>query len=382
MHHVSPSLTAPGVAAAAMSWRADFVGASYLDMAHAAWELRPWERLSGGAPAVFSDSPMSQAVAQQLADLVGCQRATLGVSTLHLCWDLFGLLAHEDLAIYLDSGAYPILQWGVERAVGIGAPMQEFEHFDATDLRQRIEESFRERLRPLVVSDAFCPTCGRCAPVAEYLEVVRESAGLLLLDDSQALGVLGAAADTRMPYGRGGGGILQWTGVAGTDVLVMSSLAKGFGVPLAMLGGGGDLIQWFEDHSETRVHCSPPAVVSLLAAERALELNTTMGDAWRSHLARLVEEFRALLQSAGFVSTGDAFPVQQLEPIPGVDVEQFHDKLSALGVRTALCQGHDAQPRITFIINRGHSQEVLEFGVMSLTQAMTSGRPTRIINGD
>ena len=47
------------------------------------------------------------------------------------------------------------------------------------------------------------------------------------------------------PYGNGGGGALRWHGVSGPHIIVGSSLAKGFGAPLAVLAGSGELIDRF-----------------------------------------------------------------------------------------------------------------------------------------
>jgi hypothetical protein len=59
----------------------------------------------------------------------------------------------------------------------------------------------------------------------------------LVIDDTQALGILGHSPGPHAPYGKGGGGSLQWAGIGGPDVLVVSSLAKGFGAPVAVLAG-------------------------------------------------------------------------------------------------------------------------------------------------
>jgi uncharacterized protein len=110
----------------------------------------------------------------------------------------------------------------------------------------------------LVVADGFCPACGRRAPLADSLAAVRAWGGQLLIDDTQALGVRGEAPGPGAPYGRGGGGSLCWGGIGSPDVLVVSSLAKGFGAPLAALSGIDGAIQRFEERSETRLFSSPP----------------------------------------------------------------------------------------------------------------------------
>jgi 8-amino-7-oxononanoate synthase len=100
---------------------------------------------------------------------------------------------------------------------------------------------------PVVVADGYCPACGAHAPLGDYLVLVRERGGLLLLDDTQALGIFGNR--NGLPYGSGGGGSLRFLEVAGKDILVMSSLSKAFGAPVACLLGSSNLIQSFAERS-------------------------------------------------------------------------------------------------------------------------------------
>ena len=114
----------------------DFTSALYLGLNHAHAELRPWRQLTLGKPAALSPPPESEAIADQLARLIGCERATLGTSTLHLFWDVFGQLSRERIAIYVDAGTYPIARWGVERALARGALVRGFKHHDVRALQQ------------------------------------------------------------------------------------------------------------------------------------------------------------------------------------------------------------------------------------------------------
>jgi 8-amino-7-oxononanoate synthase len=265
----------------------DFTSAVYLGIHHPSGSLRPWARLTTGAPAALVTAAGVRRLERALAALIWCERAIVAPSTLHLFWDLFGMLATSPVAIYFDRGAYPIARWGVERALAQGVRVRSFHHHDPSALRAQLRLDARLELMPLVVADGFCPGCGRALPLAEYLECARMFGGSLILDDTQALGILGAQPSSDFPYGKGGGGSLAWSGAAGPDVLVVSSLAKGFGVPIAVLAGSRQLVQRFEERSLTRVHASPPSAAVIHAAEHALEVNATRGDTLRLRLAAL-----------------------------------------------------------------------------------------------
>ena len=199
--------------------------------------------------------------------------------------------------------------------------MRRFAHYDASAAYELIERDRRSGFRPVIVADGFCPSCGCGAPIAEFLQCLKRHGGKLVLDDTQALGVLGERSDAAAPFGHGGGASLRWRSVTSSDVIVGASLAKGFGVPVAVVCGTDPVIGRFEEQSETRVHSSPASLATLHAAEHALAMNRRYGDRWRHHLWQLVERFCAKLQRIGLRAQGGLFPVQSLNPVDGVPAE-------------------------------------------------------------
>jgi 8-amino-7-oxononanoate synthase len=353
----------------------DFTSALYLGLRHPSSSLRSWPELTTGKPAALAPPPGSAIIAGKFAALVGCERATPLASTLHLFWDLFGLLARDRVRIYMDEGTYAITRWGIERAVARGVPVQRFPHHDPAALKTLIEQDRHAGRRPVVVSDGFRPGCGGAAPLAEYLRCIDQYGGYLVLDDTQALGMLGKQGGAS--YGQGGGGSLRWQGIRSPDVIVGSSLAKGFGVPMAMLAGSASLIRRFEAGSETRVHCSPPSLASLHAAEHALAINRTDGDRLRQTLALLVRRFRAGLRAIGLAADGGSFPVQTLKPA-SVAADVLYERLLRLGIRTVVirrCRAIGAQ--VAFLITALHRSSDIDLAVEAIGRAMTSDHSIR-----
>ena len=99
-------------------------------------------------------------------------------------------------------------------------------------------------------------------------------------------------------------------------MIVIASLAKALGVPLAVLAGSSVEVARFTASSQTRRHSSPPSTAALRAAERAVSLNRTRGDAIRARLYRLVRLLRTGLVELGLAPTGGDLPVQALAPVP------------------------------------------------------------------
>jgi 8-amino-7-oxononanoate synthase len=348
----------------------DFTSVLYLGLRHAYHTLRPWAQLTTGRPAALEPAPEAVALARDLAQLVGCERAVLAPSTLHLFWDLFDVLSRDHIAIYADGGTYPITLFGIERAAAKGIPTSTFPTHDPAALASLLRRDQRTGRRPIVVTDGLCTATGRTAPLPEYLKPVRERNGYLVIDDTQALGILGKMPARHTPYGRGGAGTPAWHGVEGPELIIGSSLAKGFGSPLAVLAGNARLITKFEDLSATRIHCSPPSLAAIAAGERALVMNASQGDNLRSRLLKLVRRFRDHLGQVGLSASGGFFPVQTLKPIPGVELGRLHNRLTSLGVKTVLHRaGNGLDIRLSFLITALHTPAGIDTGINALQQA-------------
>ncbi len=345
----------------------DFTSALYLGLHHPSYALRPWDRFTTGRPAALAEPPGADAVARRLALLQGCERATLGPSTLHLFWDLFGILAQDEIAIYMDAGTYAIAKWGVERAAARGIPVRVFPHHDPEALHRLIKQHRHRGVKSFIVADGFCPGCGRAAPITAYYEAAIDLGGYLVLDDTQALGILGHAPRRGAPYGTGGGGIASWSNVGGRHLVLGSSLAKGFGVPVAVLSGSRAVINRFEANSETRVHCSPPSNAVIHAAEHALIENEDHGDELRVGLWSLVCRFKKRLTDIGLSADGGLFPVQTLKPIPGIETTGLHDRLLHVGIKTVLHRArHSLGARLSFLITARHTAYDIDRAVEGL----------------
>jgi 8-amino-7-oxononanoate synthase len=347
----------------------DFTSALYLGLRHPSSSLRSWLHFTTGAPAALVEPAEAREIARLLAELQGCEAATLATSTLHLAWDLFGLLAERPITIFMDAETYPITRWGAQRAAMRGAPVRTFPHHDAVALGRTLATVPRGRA-PVIVTDGFCPNCGRVAPLADYLALARRRGGMLVADDTQALGILGQAPGARVPYGQGGGGSLRWNGLHAPEALVFSSLAKGLGVPIAVLAGSRPWIDKYEEKSLTRVHCSPPSVATLRAAEHAVACNRRDGDARRGRLLDLVRRFRRGLSAAG-VSTGPGlFPVQTIRSPQGKLASALHRRLAERGIRAVLHRSETGKARVSFLITAAHAREQIDIAVCAIDAAM------------
>lgn len=226
----------------------------------------------------------------------------------------------------------------------------------------------------MVLTDGFCPACGRVAPLAAYQDLVGRYGGLLVIDDTQALGVLGDSPGARMSYGQGGGGTPRFAGLDGSRLLVGASLAKGLGVTVAVLSGDAERIRRFRASSLSRVHCSPPSVAVVSAAASALRIDAQSGDALRRRLAGRVHRFRTGLAERGLGADGGGFPVQTLGLPTGAGPRSLHRLLLRQGMRCLLLRGQEGSGgRLDFLITARHSPDDIDRGV-ALLAALVRGR--------
>lgn len=349
----------------------DFTSALYLGLCHLRDELNPWPQFTTGKPAALEEPAEARALARGLAALLGLEAAVLAPSTLHLAWDLFAVLETlHPITIHMDAESYPIAGWGAERTACRGTPVHRFRHHSPPALRRSLAGARDRRRRPVIVTDGFCPGCGRLAPLRDYLACAQAADGWLVVDDTQALGILGHSPDAALPYGYDGGGSLRHCGLRSPRVLVLGSLAKGFGVPLAVLAGSRDAIAAVEQHSRTRVHCSPPSLPTLRAAAHALTTNRRRGNALRGVLAHRVAHFHRRMGQAGFALRGGWFPSLSLALPADTPAVDLHAALAARGVHVLLQGGHettrDALPQLGFLLTARHTPTDIDQAVAAL----------------
>jgi 8-amino-7-oxononanoate synthase len=210
------------------------------------------------------------------------------------------------------------------------------------------------------------------SPITSYTNVAAERGGLLVVDDTQALGILGESANRFAPYGIGGGGSLRHAEIRSDKVVVVNSLAKAFGVPVAMVGGSHTLIQRLRRSSLMRVHCSPPSTAVIDAAAQALQQNHRYGEALRACLAHNVARLRRALTALGLAASRSLFPAQPLRLRQGM-AAPMRARLLQRGVRAVLHGRSLSRARVSFLLTARHTPNDIDEAIERLTWAIDIG---------
>ena len=315
--------------------------------------------LTTGRPAAMAEDARATEAAQEVARRQGLAAGVLAPSTLHLFWDVFRLVPAHGVVL-LDQRLYPVGQWGAMGARARGLPVVQFDSDDLPGLARLLHIYRQQGRTPWLVTDGWHPGRGP-APLARFAALLALYPGaVLLLDDTQAFGVLGARPDSANRLGQGGGGSLRWAGIDprnGPEILVITSLAKGLGVPVAVLAGRAARLGQFRRRAETRVHTSPVSAWHAWAATAALHHDARYGEAARQRLGQRIAQFRRALARAGLQPRGGPFPVQKLVLSRTTAALSLHQQLRQAGIETLLLAGEQRPgvPEIAFCLRADHS---------------------------
>ncbi len=231
-----------------------FAGTGYLGLAHhpevveAAREALSTCGLSAGASRETSGSFVQhEQLEEGLARFLGVEAALVTPSG----WLANGaLLASppEPRLAFVDAEAHPSLTASAGQG---GAEVMTYEATDLAPVRQRLSDAVGEAVA--LCTDGLFPMAQRVADVPGLLELLPGD-GLLVLDDSHGIGVLG----------EGGRGTARQLGVTDARVAITGSLAKALGAAGGLVAGSAALVERVRAGGDSYAGTTPipPAVAA------------------------------------------------------------------------------------------------------------------------
>ena len=296
-------------------------------------------------------------IASRVAKLQGHANGIVAITSLHAFIDLFRVLSRRHSDVFVEQGSYPVGVWGAESAICHGLRIFSFPHHDIEGLESIIRRRRRSGRRAIVLADGVCTGCGRVPPLDQYADVIRRVEGLLVIDDAQGFGLLGATPTQESLYGRGGGGVMKYLGLSSEHIITVASLAKTFGVSIAVVSATVELIKEIKAFGRTSTHCTSPRPAVLQTATGMLTSNQISGDLQRFQLLKNVQDFRALAESAGIRPYGGIFPIQTIF-VP--NVERAQRRCTRAGIKPMFTSQDENRLAISFIVSTRHSKRDLE----------------------
>lgn len=252
-----------------------------------------------GLPAFLARDADSADLEQALAAWLRQPGALLGKSTFHLLVDLMTIASSQG-PVLIHRESYSLTRL----AARVLPPAAVRSFASVQDARRFLkgcsmgDAAGRSRRRPTLFVDGWSLR-GSLPPLGDVAEVATRAGGRLVVDDTQAIGVLGEPVSESfaksLPWGKGGSGTPAFLGVTPTSVVTVASLGKAFGIPIAFAAGCDEWIRRLRARGPLLRASSQAPLGLVRAARQALEWNGHAGDAARARLTRAVEQFRSLL---------------------------------------------------------------------------------------
>ena len=249
--------------------------------------------------------------------------------------------------IFQDAmGHYSI----VDFSQSFGLPVVTFAHRDPEDLAGKLKANLKPGQKPLVMSDGIFPVPGEIAPVPDYIRILEAYNGLLWLDDSHALGVIG----------QNGRGTYDHFGVKGDRLFFGGTMSKAFGGYGGIIPTTAALASGIRGGHIMAGATMPPAAAAG-AAVKGIELLSAHPE-WRAKLWANGKRLKAGIRQLGFSANDTVVPVVSFALPKAEDMERVHTELMNRGIIIQLSHYVGAGPAgvLRAVVFATHTDEQID----------------------
>jgi len=255
---------------------------------------------------------------RKLSEFLGTEDTILYSSCFDANTGLFEALLGPEDAVISDELNHASVIDGIRLCK---AARQRFAHADMADLAAKLRASAGARFR-LIATDGVFSMDGDVAKLPEICALAEQHDALVMVDDSHAVGVLGA----------GGRGSHEHHGVMGKVDVLTGTLGKALGgAGGGYVSGPREIIEILRQRSRPYLFSNtlPPPVVG--GALAALELASSAA-ALRARLAHNTALFRAGVTALGFTVPPGTHPIVPIMLGDAALAARFADALLARGI--------------------------------------------------
>ena len=286
-----------------------------------------------------------KALEAKIASFLGMEDTILYSSCFDANAGLFETLLDERDAIISDALNHASIIDGVRLSK---ASRYRYANNDMTDLEARLEQAAAARFR-LIATDGVFSMDGIIANLPGICDLAEKHDAMVMVDDSHAVGFVGAQ----------GRGTLEYCGVEGRVEIVTGTLGKALGgASGGYTAASGKVVEWLRQRSRPYLFSNTLAPVITAASIKAFELIED-GAGLRRKLKKNSQQFRAGMSKVGFdlvpgehpiipVMLGDARLAQQIAAQlldDGIYVTGFSFPVVPQGkarIRTQMSAAHSA----------------------------------------
>ncbi|HSR34771.1 MAG TPA: glycine C-acetyltransferase [Anaerolineae bacterium] len=235
-----------------------------------------------------------------------------------------------------------------------GAKIIVYEHCDAKDAAEKIEEHLPHYRRGLLITDGVFSMDGDVAPLDQLYEVAERYGVMTMVDDAHGEGVLG-----------GGKGIIHHFGLQGKFDVEIGTLSKAFGVVGGVIAGRRIVVDYLRQKARPFLFSSavtPADTAACLAAVDLLEESSELVEKLWANTEYLKKEMANL----GFDTGRTETPIVPVMLGEAPLAKEFSRRLLENGV-FAMALGFPTVPRglarIRVMNTAAHSQQDLDTGL-------------------
>lgn len=296
---------------------------------------------------------------QRLADFLGMEDAILYSSCFDANGGLFETLLGPEDAVISDALNHASIIDGVRLCK---AQRYRYANNNMAELRTRLEEARAANARHiLIATDGVFSMDGVIANLRGICDLAEEFDALVMVDDSHAVGFVGA----------GGRGTHEYCEVMGRVDIITGTLGKALG------GASGgytaakkEVVEWLRQRSRPYLFSNSLAPAIVCASLRVLDM-LSEGDGLRQRLWDNSRYFRQALSDAGFTLAGADHAIIPVMLGEAKIAQEFARLLQQEGIYVTgffypvVPQG---QARIRTQISAGHTHQQLERAVEAFTR--------------
>ncbi|KAA6096682.1 MULTISPECIES: glycine C-acetyltransferase [Pantoea] len=300
-----------------------------------------------------------QLLERRLAEFLGMEEAILFSSCFDANGGLFETLLGAEDAIISDALNHASIIDGIRLCK---AQRYRYANNDMAELRARLQEARDKGARHLLIAtDGVFSMDGVIANLQGICDLADEFNALVMVDDSHAVGFVGAS----------GRGTHEYCGVMDRVDILTGTLGKALGgASGGYVAAKREVVEWLRQRSRPYLFSNSLAPAIVAASLRVLDL-LNEGDGLRQRLWENARFFREKMTAAGFTLAGADHAIIPVMLGDAKVAQQFASLLQQEGIYVTgffypvVPQG---QARIRTQISAGHTQAQLEHAVAAFTR--------------
>jgi glycine C-acetyltransferase len=289
---------------------------------------------------------------ERISDFLGTEDTILYSSCFDANGGLFETLLDAEDAVISDELNHASIIDGVRLSK---AARYRYKNSDMADLEARLKEASGARRR-LIATDGVFSMDGYIAKLPEICNLAEKYGAMVMVDDSHAVGFMGAS----------GRGTHEYHGCMGRIDILTGTLGKALGgASGGYTSGRREIIELLRQRSRPYLFSNSVAPPIVAASLKVLELVSSSGDL-RERLLENTRYFRQRMTAAGFNIAPGVHPIVPILLGDAVRAAKMADALLDRGVYVVgfsypvVPQG---KARIRVQVSAAHTREELAFAV-------------------